>query len=83
MFHPKGGIVRMLMEDYSRKRHAEAGYEFVNSPHITKEKLFQISGHLDWFADGMFPPMQLDLDGDGEATNYYLKPCLLYTSRCV
>ena len=74
VFHPKGGIVRMLMEDYSRKRHAEAGYEFVNSPHITKEKLFQISGHLDWFADGMFPPMQLDLDGDGEATNYYLKP---------
>ncbi|MBP7996013.1 MAG: threonine--tRNA ligase [Candidatus Microthrix sp.] len=74
VFHPKGGIVRMLMEDYSRKRHAEAGYEFVNSPHITKENLFQTSGHLDWFADGMFPPMQLDLDGDGNATNYYLKP---------
>ncbi|MEZ5383074.1 MAG: threonine--tRNA ligase [Microthrixaceae bacterium] len=74
VFHPKGGIVRMLMEDYSRKRHAEAGYEFVNSPHITKENLFQTSGHLDWFAEGMFPPMQLDPDGDGHPTNYYLKP---------
>src|SRR3954470_13492068 len=67
VFHPKGGLVRKLMEDLSRQRHEEAGYEFVNSPHITKEQLFQISGHLDWFADGMFPPMELD-----EGTRYYL-----------
>jgi threonyl-tRNA synthetase len=68
VFHPKGGIVRKLMEDYSRQRHVEAGYEFVNTPHITKENLFQTSGHLDWFADGMFPPMEM------EGANYYLKP---------
>ena len=60
VFHPKGGIVRRIMEDYSRQRHEEAGYEFVNSPHITKANLFETSGHLDWFADGMFPPMELD-----------------------
>ncbi len=82
VFHPKGGMVRMIMEDYSRKRHEAAGYEFVNSPHITKSELFEISGHLDWFADGMFPPMELD----GE-TKYYLKPMncpfhiLIYRSR--
>ena len=69
VFHPKGGLVRRLMEDYSRVRHEEAGYEFVYSPHITKENLFQISGHLDWFADGMYPPMELD-----GGTKYYLKP---------
>jgi len=69
VFHPKGGTVRRLMEDYSRQRHEQGGYEFVNSPHITKEDLFQTSGHLDWFADGMFPPMELD-----EGTRYYLKP---------
>ena len=69
VFHPKGGLVRRLMEDYSRKRHVEAGYEFVNSPHITKESLFQISGHLDWFADGMYPPLEID-----EGNRYYLKP---------
>jgi threonyl-tRNA synthetase len=69
VFHPKGGLVRKLMEDYSRTRHEEAGYQFVNSPHITKEDLFQTSGHLDWFADGMFPPMELD-----GGTKYYLKP---------
>src|SRR3954454_25134794 len=69
VFHPKGGIVRRLMEDYSRKRHEEAGYEFVYSPHITKAELFERSGHLDWFAEGMFPPMELD--GGAE---YYLKP---------
>jgi threonyl-tRNA synthetase len=69
VFHPKGGTVRRLMEEYSRQRHVQAGYEFVNSPHITKEDLFQTSGHLDWFADGMFPPMELD-----EGTRYYLKP---------
>ena len=51
VFHPKGGAIRRVMEDYSRRRHEEAGYEFVNSPHITKSKLFEISGHLDWFAD--------------------------------
>ena len=60
VFHPKGGTVRRIMEDYSRQRHEEAGYEFVNSPHITKAHLFETSGHLDWFADGMFPPMELD-----------------------
>jgi threonyl-tRNA synthetase len=69
VFHPKGGTVRRLMEDYSRERHVEAGYEFVTSPHISKEDLFQRSGHLEWFADGMFPPMELD-----EGTRYYLKP---------
>ncbi len=69
VFHPKGGLVRMLMEDYSRQRHAAAGYEFVNSPHISKQELFETSGHLDWFADGMFPPMELD-----EGQRYYLKP---------
>jgi len=74
VFHPKGGIVRRLMEDYSRRRHEEAGYEFVYSPHITKAALFETSGHLDWFADGMFPPMQLDHDHCGEPTEYYLKP---------
>jgi threonyl-tRNA synthetase len=60
IFHPKGGTIRRLMEDYSRQRHVEAGYEFVNSPHITKSNLFETSGHLDWFADGMYPPMELD-----------------------
>ncbi|MFM7069766.1 MAG: threonine--tRNA ligase [Actinomycetes bacterium] len=74
VFHPKGGIVRRLMEDYSRRRHEEAGYEFVYSPHITKSNLFETSGHLDWFADGMFPPMQLDHDHGGQGTDYYLKP---------
>jgi threonyl-tRNA synthetase len=69
VFHPRGGLVRKLMEDYSRQRHEEAGYEFVYTPHITKSELFEISGHLDWFADGMFPPMELD-----GGTDYYLKP---------
>jgi threonyl-tRNA synthetase len=69
VFHPKGGTIRRLMEEYSRQRHVEAGYEFVNTPHITKSDLFQISGHLDWFADGMYPPMELD-----GGTEYYLKP---------
>ncbi len=66
VFHPKGGIVRRLMEDYSRQRHEEADYEFVYSPHITKKNLFEISGHLEWFADGMFPPMELDHAHDHE-----------------
>jgi threonyl-tRNA synthetase len=74
VFHPKGGIIRRVMEEYSRQRHERAGYEFVNSPHITKEELFQISGHLDWFADGMFPPMHLDAVGGEGGTDYYLKP---------
>jgi threonyl-tRNA synthetase len=69
VFHPRGGLVRLIMEDYSRKRHVEGGYEFVNSPHITKRNLFETSGHLDWYADGMFPPMELD-----GGTEYYLKP---------
>ncbi|KOG89360.1 threonine--tRNA ligase [Streptomyces varsoviensis] len=69
VFHPKGGVIRRAMEDYSRKRHEEADYEFVYTPHATKGKLFEKSGHLDWYADGMYPPMQLD-----EGTDYYLKP---------
>ena len=68
VFHPKGGIIRHEMEDYSRRRHLEAGYEFVNSPHITKAALFETSGHLGWYAEGMFPPMRL------EGAEYYLKP---------
>jgi threonyl-tRNA synthetase len=76
VFHPKGGIIRRLMEDYSRQRHEQAGYEFVYSPHITKSNLFETSGHLQWFADGMFPPMELDHDhgGEGSGSQYYLKP---------
>jgi len=69
VFHPKGGTVRRLMEDYSRERHAAGGYEFVYTPHITKSELFETSGHLDWFAEGMYPPMELD-----GGTDYYLKP---------
>lgn len=69
VFHPKGGIIRRIMEDYSRVRHEQAGYEFVYSPHITKSNLFEKSGHLDWYADGMYPPMELD-----GGTEYYLKP---------
>ena len=82
VFHPKGGLVRRLMEDYSRERHEAAGYEFVYSPHITKAALFETSGHLDWYADGMYPPMELD-----GGTEYYLKPMncpfhiLIYRSR--
>ncbi len=68
VFHPKGGTVRRIMEDYSRQRHIEAGYEFVNSPHISKSDLFETSGHLGWFAEGMFPPMEM------EGARYYLKP---------
>ena len=69
VFHPKGGVVRKVMEDYSRRRHEEADYEFVNTPHITKAKLFEKSQHLDWYVEGMYPPMQLDGGQD-----YYLKP---------
>jgi threonyl-tRNA synthetase len=69
VFHPKGGIVRKAMEDYSRRRHEEAGYEFVYTPHTTKGTLYEISGHLDWYAEGMYPPMELD-----EGVKYYMKP---------
>ncbi|MBI9115303.1 threonine--tRNA ligase [Sanguibacter sp. YZGR15] len=80
VFHPKGGIIRSEMEQYSRKRHVEEGYSFVNTPHITKEQLFQTSGHLDWYSEGMYPPMQLDEERDADGVvrkagqNYYLKP---------
>ncbi|MDM7489281.1 MULTISPECIES: threonine--tRNA ligase [Rhodococcus] len=80
VFHPKGGIIRQEMEDYSRKRHVEAGYEFVYSPHITKGHLYEVSGHLDWYRDGMFPAMHIDeeLAEDGTVRkpgqDYYLKP---------
>jgi threonyl-tRNA synthetase len=69
VFHPKGGLIRKVMEDYSRARHIEAGYSFVNTPHITRADLFETSGHLQWFAESMFPPMELD-----EGHRYYLKP---------
>jgi len=87
VFHPKGALVRKVMEDYSRQRHEAGGYSFVNSPHITKAALFETSGHLDWFADGMFPPMHLDEGGGEDGTTYYLKPMncpfhiLIYRSR--
>ena len=70
VFHPKGGIIRRLMEDYSRERHEQAGYEFVYSPHITKGELFETSGHLEWYADGMYPPMELDPGATGKGSNY-------------
>jgi threonyl-tRNA synthetase len=68
VFHPKGGTVRRVMEEYSRQRHIEAGYEFVNTPHITKAELFETSGHLGWFRENMFPAMEM------EGAQYYLKP---------
>ena len=80
VFHPKGGIVRRAMEDYSRKRHEEENYEFVYSPHLTKAALFQKSGHLDWYSEGMYPPMTMDeeLHADGTVKRagqqYYMKP---------
>jgi len=84
VFHPKGGIIRNEMEHYSRLRHIEAGYQFVNTPHITKARLYEISGHLDWYRDGMFPAMHLDAeyedDGNGNqllrkpGQDYFLKP---------
>ena len=80
VFHPKGGVIRKAMEDYSRQRHEESGYEFVYSPHITKGNLFEVSGHLQWYADGMFPPIRMDeeLDEAGnvkkQGQDYYLKP---------
>src|SRR6056300_1775773 len=80
VFHPKGGVIRREMEDYSRRRHEEAGYEFVYTPHITKSELFETSGHLSWYSEGMFPALKLDaeLDADGkvkrQGQDYYLKP---------
>jgi threonyl-tRNA synthetase len=80
VFHPKGGIIRKAMEDYSRAQHEKSGYEFVYSPHITKSNLFETSGHLAWYSEGMFPPMKLDeeVDADGlvrkAGQDYYLKP---------
>jgi threonyl-tRNA synthetase len=68
VFHPKGGIIRRELENYSRERHEQAGYSFVNSPHITKGQLFEISGHLSWYAESMYPPMSM------EGAEYYLKP---------
>ncbi|OBH86880.1 threonine--tRNA ligase [Mycobacterium scrofulaceum] len=87
VFHPKGGVVRRELEEYSRRKHIEAGYEFVNTPHITKAQLFHTSGHLDWYADGMFPPMHLDAELGDDGTvrkpgqDYYLKPmnCPMHT----
>ncbi len=82
VWHPKGGVVRMVMEDYSRRRHEEAGYQFVQTPHLTKGALFETSGHLQWYAEGMYPPMELDAGAE-----YYLKPMncpmhmLIYSSR--
>ena len=93
VFHPRGGIIRKVMEDYSRQRHEESGYEFVYSPHVTKANLFETSGHLEWYAEGMFPPLKLDeeIDDEGnvkrQAQDYYLKPmncpfhCLIYKSQ--
>ncbi|HEY5844731.1 MAG TPA: threonine--tRNA ligase [Mycobacterium sp.] len=93
VFHPKGGILRKELEDYSRRKHVEAGYQFVNTPHITKEQLYVTSGHLEWYADGMFPPMHIDAEYHDDGTlrkpgqNYYLKPMncpmhhLIYRSR--
>jgi threonyl-tRNA synthetase len=80
VFHPRGGVIRKAMEDYSRARHEQAGYEFVYTPHITKGHLYEVSGHLGWYADGMFPPMQLDAELNEDGTvrkpgqDYYLKP---------
>jgi len=93
VFHPKGGALRKEMEDHSRRRHVEDGYEFVYSPHISKAALFETSGHLEWYADGMYPAMHVDEERDdrGEVTkpgqDYYLRPmncpfhCLIFRSR--
>ncbi|MBV7412195.1 threonine--tRNA ligase [Dermabacteraceae bacterium TAE3-ERU27] len=80
VFHPKGAMIRMEMEDYSRRQHVASGYSFVNTPHITKGQLFETSGHLDWYRDGMYPAMHMDEERDAEGNitkqgqDYYLKP---------
>lgn len=93
VFHPNGGMIRLLMEDYSRRRHLASGYSFVTTPHVTKSQLFKTSGHLDWYADGMYPPMHMDAEYNEDGTvrkpgqDYYLKPMncpmhnLIYRSR--
>ena len=93
VFHPKGGIIRRELENYSRERHIAAGYDFVNTPHITKSNLFEQSGHLGFYKDGMFPPMKVDEERDDEGNikrqgvDYYLKPmncpfhCLIFRAR--
>jgi threonyl-tRNA synthetase len=93
VFHPKGGIIRKELEDYSREKHAEAGYQFVNTPHITKKDLYVTSGHLEWYAEGMYPPMHIDAEYDETGAvrkpgqDYYLKPMncpmhhLIYRAR--
>ena len=93
VFHPKGGMLRKTMEDYSRQRHEQAGYEFVFTPHLTKARLFEISGHLSWYAEGMYPPLHLDEERDPDGSikrqgqDYYPKPMncpmhiLIYSSR--
>ena len=93
VFHPAGGMIRLEMEDHSRRRHVAEGYSFVNTPHVTKGNIFEVSGHLEWYRDGMFPPLQVDEERD-EAGNitkkgqeYYLKPMncpmhnLIYSAR--
>ncbi len=93
VFHAKGGALRKTMEDHSRRRHVEDGYDFVYSPHISKAALFETSGHLEWYAEGMYPPMHVDEERDDDGNikkpgqDYYLKPmncpfhCLIFKSR--
>ncbi|HLS49017.1 MAG TPA: threonine--tRNA ligase [Actinomycetaceae bacterium] len=93
VFHARGGIIRLMMEEYSRQQHLKAGYSFVNTPHITKANLFETSQHLEWYAEGMYPPMHVDEERDEqgnirrEGQDYYLKPMncpmhnLIYRSR--
>lgn len=81
VFHPKGGVIKRVMEDYVRQRHIEEGFEYVGTPHLTKDQLFYTSGHLPYYADTMFPPMEF------EGSNYMVKPMncpmhnLIYRSR--
>ena len=93
VFHPKGATIRMEMEEYSRRRHIAEDYSFVTTPHITKAKLYETSGHLEWYADGMYPPMRMDAEYDAEGhmtkqgADYYMKPMncpmhnLIFASR--
>lgn len=80
VFHPKGGIIRRELEEYSRRKHIEAGYQFVNTPHITKSELYETSGHLEWYREGMYPAMHIDAEFDEDGAlrkpgqDYYLKP---------